>query len=158
MKLFIHSQTPHRWSSGINKFTPYFTVYVSSYPCCAVCKWLFTLSSLNYHKSKWVTAFSSHITRINIYCPIVLCCIHLRCCMYSWMCVCMFVFMYIRTIALLELMLIKPTLNKIYFRLLYDLHGDNGVVANKVYRKDRALVCSDVYLVVLSGLHSVIPL
>ena len=38
-----------------------------------------------------------------------------------YMCVCVCVFMYSRTIAHVELMflLIKPTLNKVYFTLLY---------------------------------------
>ena len=44
-----------------------------------------------------------------------------------YMCVC--VFMYSRTIAHVELMLllIKPTLNRVYFTLLYFTGSDNGL-------------------------------
>ena len=65
--------------------------------------WLFTLSSLNYLKSEWVTVFSSAISRINIYCLMDFSPVYI----YDVACI------------LLELMplLRKPTLNKVYFTL-----------------------------------------
>ena len=96
---------------------------------------MFTLPSLNHLKSEWVTAFSTHLSHIYLLvtCIVLWSCLLTFIVLWSYplytfvilhvflLCVRVCVFMYSRTIALLELMflLIKPTLNKVYFTLLY---------------------------------------